>query len=39
MRISLVETVLSRRLGWNITNYAQGRFDEHCLFPFTLHNG
>lgn len=39
MRSPLAETIRSRGLGWDITDYAQGRFDELGLFLFTLRNG
>lgn len=31
--------VRDRRLGWDITDYGQGRFDEMGLFLFTMRNG
>ncbi len=31
--------VLANRLGWDITDYGQGRFDELGLFLFTVRNG
>jgi D-lyxose ketol-isomerase len=31
--------IRDRRLGWDITDYGQGRFDEMGLFLFTLRNG
>ena len=31
--------VVDRRMGWDITDYGQGRFDEMGLFLFTLRNG
>ena len=31
--------VIDGRLGWDITDYGQGRFDELGLFLFTLRNG
>ncbi|WP_171235166.1 D-lyxose/D-mannose family sugar isomerase [Ruegeria sp. HKCCA6837] len=39
MRSPVAETIRSRGLGWDITDYAQGRFDELGLFLFTLRNG
>ncbi len=39
MRSPLAKTIRSRGLGWDITDYAQGHFDEHYLFPFTLRTG
>ncbi|MCI5078282.1 D-lyxose/D-mannose family sugar isomerase [Oricola sp.] len=31
--------ILEHRLGWDITDYGQGRFDELGLFLFTVRNG
>ncbi|HEX9857723.1 MAG TPA: D-lyxose/D-mannose family sugar isomerase [Paracoccaceae bacterium] len=31
--------IVESRLGWDITDYGQGRFDEMGLFLFTLRNG
>jgi D-lyxose ketol-isomerase len=31
--------ILSSRLGWDITDYGQGKFDELGLFLFTVRNG
>lgn len=31
--------IVEARLGWDITDYGQGRFDEFGLFLFTLRNG
>ena len=31
--------IVERRMGWDITDYGQGRFDELGLFLFTLRNG
>lgn len=31
--------IISGRMGWDITDYGQGRFDELGLFLFTLRNG
>ena len=31
--------ILAARLGWDITDYGQGRFDELGLFLFTVRNG
>lgn len=31
--------IIDARLGWDITDYGQGRFDEFGLFLFTLRNG
>ena len=31
--------IIGSRLGWDITDYGQGRFDEMGLFLFTLRNG
>lgn len=32
-------SILANRLGWDITDYGQGRFDELGLFLFTVRNG
>ena len=32
-------TIRDNRLGWDITDYGQGRFDELGLFLFTVRNG
>ena len=34
-----IEGIVSGRMGWDITDYGQGRFDEMGLFLFTLRNG
>ncbi|WP_370255342.1 D-lyxose/D-mannose family sugar isomerase [Nioella sp.] len=34
-----IEGIVSGRMGWDITDYGQGRFDELGLFLFTLRNG
>lgn len=34
-----IGTVVERRMGWDITDYGQGRFDELGLFLFTVRNG
>ncbi|WP_298850228.1 D-lyxose/D-mannose family sugar isomerase [uncultured Ruegeria sp.] len=39
IRSPLAGTIRSRGLGWDITDYSQGRFDELGLFLFTLRNG
>jgi D-lyxose ketol-isomerase len=41
MRARKVElsTLVERRMGWDITDYGQGRFDELGLFLFTVRNG
>jgi len=31
--------IVSRGMGWDITDYGQGRFDEMGLFLFTVRNG
>jgi D-lyxose ketol-isomerase len=31
--------IISARLGWDITDYGQGKFDEFGLFLFTVRNG
>ncbi|MDT9115697.1 D-lyxose/D-mannose family sugar isomerase, partial [Escherichia coli] len=33
------EGIVGARLGWDITDYGQGRFDELGLFLFTVRNG
>ncbi|MBX3532298.1 MAG: D-lyxose/D-mannose family sugar isomerase [Rhizobiaceae bacterium] len=38
-RKSDLATVVDRRMGWDITDYGQGRFDELGLFLFTVRNG
>lgn len=38
-RKSELSTVVERRMGWDITDYGQGRFDELGLFLFTVRNG
>lgn len=32
-------TILQRGMGWDVTDYGQGRFDELGLFLFTVRNG
>lgn len=34
-----IDTLVQRRMGWDITDYGQGRFDELGLFLFTVRNG
>ncbi len=34
-----IDGIVSGRMGWDITDYGQGRFDELGLFLFTLRNG
>lgn len=34
-----IGTIVERRMGWDITDYGQGRFDELGLFLFTVRNG
>jgi len=34
-----IDNILSSRLGWDITDYGQGKFDELGLFLFTVRNG
>ncbi len=36
---SVAKAVIEGRLGWDITDYGQGNFDELGLFLFTLRNG
>ncbi|MCR9138955.1 MAG: D-lyxose/D-mannose family sugar isomerase [Alphaproteobacteria bacterium] len=38
-RKSELEGITGARLGWDITDYGQGRFDEMGLFLFTTRNG
>ncbi|MDG4649955.1 D-lyxose/D-mannose family sugar isomerase [Roseibacterium sp. SDUM158017] len=38
-RRGAIDAIVSGRLGWDITDYGQGRFDEMGLFLFTLRNG
>ncbi|MEK1890470.1 MAG: D-lyxose/D-mannose family sugar isomerase, partial [Phyllobacterium sp.] len=33
------QAILKARLGWDITDYGQGKFDELGLFLFTTRNG
>ncbi|WP_424830101.1 D-lyxose/D-mannose family sugar isomerase [Ruegeria sp.] len=39
MRSDQAAGIRARSLGWDITDYGQGRFDELGLFLFTLRNG
>ncbi|WP_171123334.1 MULTISPECIES: D-lyxose/D-mannose family sugar isomerase [unclassified Ruegeria] len=39
MRSDQATVIRERGLGWDITDYGQGRFDELGLFLFTLRNG
>ena len=34
-----IDAIVEGRLGWDITDYGQGRFDEMGLFLFTVRNG
>ena len=34
-----IDAIVQGRLGWDITDYGEGRFDELGLFLFTLRNG
>jgi D-lyxose ketol-isomerase len=34
-----IDGIVGARLGWDVTDYGQGRFDEEGLFLFTLRNG
>jgi hypothetical protein len=34
-----IEGIVEARLGWDVTDYGQGRFDELGLFLFTVRNG
>lgn len=38
-RIAEIGGITGARLGWDITDYGQGRFDELGLFLFTVRNG
>jgi D-lyxose ketol-isomerase len=38
-RASQIDVILKGRLGWDITDYGQGKFDELGLFLFTVRNG
>lgn len=38
-RRAAIEGIVGARLGWDITDYGQGRFAEMGLFLFTLRNG
>ena len=37
--VTMAPAIKSARLGWDITDYGQGRFDELGLFLFTVRNG
>lgn len=39
MRNTQAESIRAHGLGWDITDYGQGKFDELGLFLFTLRNG
>ena len=39
MRAADHRTIVERGMGWDITDYGQGRFDEMGLFLFTVRNG
>jgi len=39
LRRQEIDGILDARLGWDITDYGQGRFDELGLFLFTVRNG
>lgn len=39
MRSDRAAHIRDRRLGWDITDYGQGKFDELGLFLFTMRNG
>ena len=34
-----IDSIIQGRMGWDITDYGEGRFDEMGLFLFTLRNG
>ncbi len=36
---SHARAIIDARLGWDITDYGLGRFDEEGLFLFTVRNG
>ena len=38
-RVAEIGGIVGARLGWDITDYGQGRFDELGLFLFTVRNG
>jgi D-lyxose ketol-isomerase len=38
-RRSEIDMIVERRMGWDITDYGQGKFDELGLFLFTVRNG
>ena len=38
-RVSEIGGIVGARLGWDITDYGQGRYDELGLFLFTVRNG
>ncbi|MEM8978609.1 MAG: D-lyxose/D-mannose family sugar isomerase [Pseudomonadota bacterium] len=39
LRSASAETIRARGMGWDITDYGQGKFDELGLFLFTTRNG
>ncbi len=39
MRAADHKTIVDRGMGWDITDYGEGRFDEMGLFLFTVRNG
>jgi D-lyxose ketol-isomerase len=39
MRSAQADSIRAHGLGWDITDYGQGKFDELGLFLFTLRNG
>lgn len=38
-RLREIDGIVDARLGWDVTDYGQGRFDELGLFLFTVRNG
>ena len=38
-RRAYIDGIIGARLGWDITDYGQGRFKEMGLFLFTVRNG
>ena len=38
-RVAEIGGILGARLGWDITDYGQGKYDELGLFLFTVRNG
>ncbi|KQT69700.1 MULTISPECIES: D-lyxose/D-mannose family sugar isomerase [unclassified Aureimonas] len=38
-RLPEMKTIIERRMGWDVTDYGQGKFDALGLFLFTVRNG